>query len=438
MESSSVHTKSLLPSYQHIPFKANSLMNRLFACFSALFLLGSLCGCTKSDESSSSHSFQTYQADGVTIAETSGGSKYPGELFTYTHLLTLQQDPTNPPSLLYRPDPRFVMDEGGRFYVADDGNQRIAVYDEQGHFLRSFGRQGSGPGEFRFVRILALCKDVLSLWDMNRRRTTLFTTSGELLNTLSLLRVPQNSLFELHVFADGTLLALTRLRGGDSMISGWQGWRGTTLTPEGDTLAVTDTPIVESSNTINVPGGFVGVAIYYAGRARLLPVPDRGIFSTTGIEPEVLIYDPYGSLRSIIRLDLPTEPVTAQDRQHVEALLRKQINETDTESRRASRESMLENVRFAPYRAFWNDIQTDDYGYIWLLYPYYPILVEETGFVFRVISPEGEYLGDTKWPIPFGSLSRGHLLTVRNDEETGEEFLEVYRIESNSRGFIYP
>jgi len=65
-------------------------------------------------------------------------------------------------------------------------------------------------------------------------------------------------------------------------------------------------------------------------------------------------------------------------------------------------------------------------------------MLEETGFVFRVISPEGEYLGDTKWPIPDGSLSRGHFLTVRYDEETGEEFFEVYRIESNSRGFIYP
>jgi hypothetical protein len=184
--------------------------------------------------------------------------------------------------------------------------------------------------------------------------------------------------------------------------------------------------------------GRVGYAIYYAGRARLLPVPDRGIFSTTGIEPEVLIYDPDGSLRSIIRLDLPTEPVTAQDRQHVEALLRKQINAAETESGRASGEFELANVRLAPNKAFWNDIQTDDYGYIWLLYPTQYRLLEETGFVFRVISPEGEYLGDTKWPIPDGSLSRGHFLTVRYDEETGEQFIEVYRIESNSRGFIYP
>ena len=45
--------------------------------------------------------------------------------------------------------------------------------------------------------------------------------------------------------------------------------------------------------------------------------------------------------------------------------------------------------------AFWNDIQTDDCGHIWLLYPTYNILLEETGFVFRVMSPEGEYLGDT-------------------------------------------
>ncbi len=36
---------------------------------------------------------------------------------------------------------------GAELFVADSGNQRISVFDEQGTFLRAFGQQGDGPGE---------------------------------------------------------------------------------------------------------------------------------------------------------------------------------------------------------------------------------------------------------------------------------------------------
>jgi hypothetical protein len=38
----------------------------------------------------------------------------------------------------------------GRLFVSDGANHRILVFDGAGAFLRSFGREGNGPGEFRF------------------------------------------------------------------------------------------------------------------------------------------------------------------------------------------------------------------------------------------------------------------------------------------------
>lgn len=42
------------------------------------------------------------------------------------------------------------VDSQGRFYVCDMGNRRVQVYDQNGVYLRSLGRQGQGPGEYAF------------------------------------------------------------------------------------------------------------------------------------------------------------------------------------------------------------------------------------------------------------------------------------------------
>jgi len=404
-----------------------------FICAVAL-----LTACARSP-SSSSHTFRVFTEDGVTIAQTSGGPKYEGELFTYTHVATIQQDPSRPESLLHRPDPHIAMDAEGLIYIADTGNHRIAVFDASGRYLRSFGHQGAGPGEFRRMRILTLTGDRLVVWDDALQRTTVFTTTGELVTIYSHSLSPHDRISELHCLNEETLIGLNPLHG-DGSTRALAGIRGTILTPGGDTLAVIETPLVESSQQIysRETGLRVGMSINFAGRACLLPVPARGIYITTGIEPEVLVHDIDGSLRQIIRLDQPTEPVTSRDKRYIRKLIRRRRDETESEAGRARDTAWLKNLRLPTHKAFWSDIRTDDCGYLWLLYPTRALTLEDTGLVFRVISPAGEYLGDTKWPIPDGSLGRGHLLTIRGNEETGETIREVYRIDSNQQGFVYP
>jgi hypothetical protein len=40
------------------------------------------------------------------------------------------------------------VDSQGRFFVCDWGNRRVQVYDKNGAFVRTLGRQGQGPGEY--------------------------------------------------------------------------------------------------------------------------------------------------------------------------------------------------------------------------------------------------------------------------------------------------
>ncbi len=80
----------------------------------------------------------------------------------------------------------------------------------------------------------------------------------------------------------------------------------------------------------------------------------------------------------------------------------------------------------------------DHYGYIWLSASEREDVREAAGggALRMVLSPECEYLGDTR--LPSGAMSYGKLLSRTTDEETGAVTFIVYEIRSAIEGFVYP
>lgn len=75
-------------------------------------------------------------------------------------------------------DPQsFVADDAGRLYVVDSKPSVVKVYDPDGSFLRTMGREGSGPGEFR-EGFIATRGDRVALHDPAQGRTSVYDTSG--------------------------------------------------------------------------------------------------------------------------------------------------------------------------------------------------------------------------------------------------------------------
>ena len=70
-----------------------------------------------------------------------------------------------------------AVDDAGRIYVADTKPSVIKVYHPDGTFLRTIGREGEGPGEFR-VGFIASRGQYLVLHDPRQSRTTVWDTAG--------------------------------------------------------------------------------------------------------------------------------------------------------------------------------------------------------------------------------------------------------------------
>ena len=409
----------------------NALRNILF-----LFLLTAC----STREAGTSHSFRQYIENGVTIEETVGGPKYSDPLFQYERILTLKKDPAKPESYLFNPG-RITMDSNGLIYVTDRGNQRIAVFNRDGEYLRGFGRKGEGPGEFLSMRLLYLHNDILNLYDYRNRRATLYRTNGTLVDVITPWD-PYRSTRDIYQTFEGPriyIVSAEDLREGGY---DWNGREAFIIGADGEEIAVIATPRVANYYAVDFASGYGSLRIEYAGSPVMQYYPNRGILVTSGDEPALYWYDLTGSLTGITRMRIEPEPVTDEERRAIQQRFdehNEMISERDPDMGRAERNVF--NIR--DYKAFWDNAYVDDAGYVWLQLPEMTAVIQELGGpAFHVLSPEGEYLGNTRWPVvglvSSGAIARGCFMGCAVDQETGERIPTIFRIISAVEGLEYP
>ena len=87
------------------------------------------------------------------------------------------------PGGVFNHQPRgMAFDASGNLFVVDGGNQRVQVLDREGRAIRTFGRLGSGPGEFWQPRYVALdSQGNVYVSEGRNNRVQKFTSDGTFL-----------------------------------------------------------------------------------------------------------------------------------------------------------------------------------------------------------------------------------------------------------------
>jgi hypothetical protein len=70
----------------------------------------------------------------------------------------------------------------GRIVIANNRTE-LRFYDRDGVHLRTVGRRGEGPGEFRDIGGLVLARDTLFVYDRSNQRLTFLSPAGEVLGS---------------------------------------------------------------------------------------------------------------------------------------------------------------------------------------------------------------------------------------------------------------
>lgn len=204
---------------------------------------------------------------------------------------------------------------GGTVFVADAANSEIRVFGPDGAHLRTFGRGGEGPGEFRSIYSIAWVGDRLLTYDPHLGRIGEFSAEGEWLGQRRTAGGVTGSSDFMRFFPVGPDEVFRPAVGDDRFL--WVGLdsRGDT----GDTVpflrlrGAADLPGVVESIICEWEGG---IGYYpHASAAKFVQHPGSGgvLYSAWGHFYRVAVTRGDGDTLRVIGRTLPAEPVTDEE-----------------------------------------------------------------------------------------------------------------------------
>jgi hypothetical protein len=199
----------------------------------------------------------------------------------------------------------------GRIVVLNAGTSELRFFDANGAHIRSVGRKGDGPGEFRLpFPLLHLAFDTLAVWDSRPQRVTIFSPGGEMVRAFVLDQPGVNAEL-IGIFTDGSLVkADWRLNVPES---GFE-ILPAVLTRYSSTGAIMDSLGTYPWREIGVvdPVAFALASRTFAPRTSTALHGDR-FWIGTGAEPTIEVRDQRGQLIRLVRWNAGDRSVGPDD-----------------------------------------------------------------------------------------------------------------------------
>jgi len=397
-----------------------------------IFLLAAACG---GDATAGALATRADSA-GVTIVTNTGPSWRAGEGWRIDPqpILTVGPRPDADPryELLRVTSGRLL--PGGEVMVVVAGHFELRVFGPEGEWLRSLGRQGEGPGEFRSPGGLTVVGDTAFVGDFQLSRLSAFSLRGSFLSSWPYpVMDPGGRVPPSQRFADGSWIG-----GGTASFTAGEVSEGVSRVPltwyriSADLGRVVDTLVTTlgTDRAIIIRRGGAGeitmMQVITVPVGRSSPVAAGGDHLWTGNteRAELERYTPDGELTTLVRWEAPPavlEPALFEEMKRIALNGRE-----DDEAFRTNVEARFNTSPPGTPMPFFAGLHLDPLEHLWVR-EFTPLPTDSTRF--RVFDASGQLLG----PLALGprhtvlDIGTDRILTVWQDEDDLEH-LRVYRI----------
>lgn len=337
----------------------------------------------------------------------------------------------------------------GELYVLEERNHRVLVFGPEGAFLRSFAREGQGPGEFQLPMTLAVtASDEVAVWDFQHRAYLLFDRQGEYVRNVGWADWGSGpSRNTLRPWPDGGVVYLPNLLHDDGDPEDEMDRGAILREPLGvaggpEELLVVRQPKrrgVEVTGVLSLTNG-----PRFTPMARWDVLPDGRIAVVEGTDYRVRIVDPDSGASNEIRRAIAPRPVAEADR------------ERERDKRRAQLENpaggasfsggggggggamtpgrireIVAGMEFADVIPAIRELRVDGHGRLWI--QRYGDTYDDPGPI-DVVTADGGYLGTLPaMPMPDEFGSDGRVAWMQNGRDVDVERVIVRGVPASLR-----
>lgn len=307
----------------------------------------------------------------------------------------------------------------GRVVVVNGGAHELRIYSGTGRYITSIGREGDGPGEFRFPdKLWVLPEDSLVVLDF--ARVSAFDGAGAFVRAER-----QGPWSPWDRFPDGTFLSLVIPPGVDRFEPGYfqpeyAVVRSRADGSDSDTLAFV--PGDELFRSASEVGGITSFRAPF-GAVRVAAVHGASVYTAGGNAFEIWDLDLTGSLVRIIRRDVEPRPVSDSD---VAAYETKMLA-GQPEHQRRRRNRLLREWTYPSVMPALDELEVDVEGNVWARH--YALEVGER-LEWSVFDPSGRWLGQVSTPagLAVKEIGSDYILGLWVDD-LGVEYVQLYFLE---------
>jgi hypothetical protein len=311
----------------------------------------------------------------------------------------------------------------GTIVVANGGTHELRFYDREGRFLRSAGREGEGPGEFRGVGRVAQVGDSIVAYDWGLSRISVFDSSGQHVRSARVKWQSEGSAEALGVFGDGRWLFSTGFSFVPSEVS--KVVRDTSdyviLSREGEFEHwIGRFPRVEFFVMSTAQQGRASSRVF--GRTTFHAVSERHAYIGATDRYEIFRYTSEGELDQIVRKEHEPLAVTDED---VAERKRERLEEASS-NWRPTLERMYLDMPIPTTMPAFAGLCVDASGNLWVLEYARP---SDDRRRWTVFVPDGRALGtiDTPPRLQVHQIGDDFVLGTSRDE-LGVEHVQVYEL----------